>query len=218
MQGWSIEYELIDKGINPKELVKRTATFTKSKWSRGAIERPVLFFGVSRTVPAHERKELAKCAKTTFEVPEAQVEGLTQDAAAAISRVLGKDVAGFRQLRIAKGGHTTLLTGKTKKDETYSEFHFGAGESSIIRMVLAIEAAEENSLVLIEEIENGLHPVAAVKMVEYLISVAKRKSIQTIFITHVRMANMDPHLLYTQVGRRLGLIPPETVAAAFVNV
>jgi hypothetical protein len=51
-------------------------------------------------------------------------------------------------------------------------------------MVIDIEQAEENTLVLIEEIENGLHPAAAVRLVEYLIEVAERKKIQVIFTTH----------------------------------
>lgn len=51
-------------------------------------------------------------------------------------------------------------------------------------MISEIERAPENSLLLIEEIENGLHPVAARRMVEYLIDVADRKSIQTVFTTH----------------------------------
>ena len=45
-------------------------------------------------------------------------------------------------------------------------------------MVAEIEAAPPNALVLIEEIENGLHPVAVRRMVEYLIDVADRRSIQ----------------------------------------
>jgi energy-coupling factor transporter ATP-binding protein EcfA2 len=76
------------------------------------------------------------------------------------------------------------LTGKTKDDKSYSEFHFGAGESSVIRMVAMIEQAKENALILIEEIENGLHPVATIRMVEYLIDVASRKKAQAIFTTH----------------------------------
>ncbi|WP_254845474.1 AAA family ATPase [Desulfovibrio sp. DV] len=69
-------------------------------------------------------------------------------------------------------------------ENQYSEFHFGAGESSIIRMISEIEMAQPNSLILIEEIENGLHPVATQRMVEYLIDAARRKSIQAIFTTH----------------------------------
>ena len=77
-----------------------------------------------------------------------------------------------------------LLTGKTKSGSGYSEFHFGAGEASVIRMVAEIELADEQSMVLIEEIENGRHPVATVRMVEYLIDAAERKKIQAIFTSH----------------------------------
>ncbi len=65
-----------------------------------------------------------------------------------------------------------------------SEFHFGAGESSVIRMAIKLETISQNSLVLIEEIENGLHPVATIRMVEYLIDLAQRRKIQVIFTTH----------------------------------
>lgn len=46
-------------------------------------------------------------------------------------------------------------------------------------------------MILIEEIENGLHPVATRRMVEYLIDVARRKSCQVIFTTHSNDA-LDP--------------------------
>jgi hypothetical protein len=81
-------------------------------------------------------------------------------------------------------GRVTLLAGQTSAGDLYSEFHFGAGESSIIRMAIKLETIPENSLVLIEEIENGLHPVATVRMVEYLIDLATRRRIQVIFTTH----------------------------------
>jgi ABC-type uncharacterized transport system ATPase subunit len=80
-------------------------------------------------------------------------------------------------------GKVTLYSARTPEG-TYSEFHFGAGEASIIRMISGIEEAPDNSLVLIEEIENGLHPVATRKMVEYLVGAAKRKGLQVIFTTH----------------------------------
>jgi hypothetical protein len=51
-------------------------------------------------------------------------------------------------------------------------------------MAIKLETIEENSLVLIEEIENGLHPVATIRMVEYLIELALRRKIQVIFTTH----------------------------------
>ena len=34
----------------------------------------------------------------------------------------------------------------------------------------------------------------------------------------VRLQNMDPHLLFAQVGEQLGLVPESTVSAAFANI
>jgi predicted ATPase len=184
MHGWSIEYELIDKGVNQRDIIRRTASFKRSRWNRDGLERRVFYFGVSRTVPAHERRELSQCATSSFSVPASRSDLLSLEAASAISKILGKDVTQFRRLRVDESGKITFLTGMTKAGESYSEFHFGAGESSIIRMVVDIEAAPDQSLILIEEIENGLHPVATIRMVEYLIDVAERKKVQTIFTTH----------------------------------
>lgn len=46
----------------------------------------------------------------------------------------------------------------------------------------------DNALILIEEVENGLHPIATQRLVEYLISVSIRKGCQVIFTTHSNAA------------------------------
>lgn len=184
MQDWSIEYEIVDRPLSPRSHLQRTASFKSLKWNRDPMERPVLLFGVSRTVPASERRELLTCTSRRFSVPESQVADFSPEVNEAVSRILGKDTTGFKQIKVHKSGDVTLLTGQTAEGVGYSEFHFGAGESSIIRMVASIEAAHEQTLVLIEEIENGLHPVATTRLVEYLIWAAERKKIQVIFTTH----------------------------------
>jgi len=78
---------------------------------------------------------------------------------------------------------TVIYIGNNGTDN-YSEFNFGSGEASVIHMVADIERQVDGSLILIEEIENGLHPLAVRRMVDYLIDVANRKGIQVIFTTH----------------------------------
>ncbi len=183
MQDWSIEYELVDRG-KQRDTIRRTASFRNLRWNRDPLDRSVHYFGVSRTVPANERNDLRRCASSTFTVPDTHIEELPAAVQTAVARILGKDLTGFKRLRLDDAGQAVLLTGRTKAGHSYSEFHFGAGESSVIRMVAQIELAEDQSLVLIEEIENGLHPVATIRMVEYLIDVADRKRVQSIFTTH----------------------------------
>lgn len=184
MQNWKFEYELIDKKIKPSDAIRRSAKFTHSRWSRSGLEREVAVFGVSRTVPANERPELNRCASQKFDVSPENIDKINSGVAKAVASILDKDISKFSFLRVDSSGRVTLLAGQTPIGKAYSEFHFGAGESSIIRMAIKLETIAENSLVLIEEIENGLHPVATIRMVEYLIDLAQRRKIQVIFTTH----------------------------------
>lgn len=184
MANWKIEYEAIDRTIKNNDTVRRTAKYHNLKWARTTLEREVLIFGVSRTVPAAERKELRKCVSNNFEVNNERVKSFSDDVARSVSAILDKDVSEYKNIMVDDKGNVTLLTGINDNGESFSEFHFGAGESSIIRMVLQLEACQDNALIIVEEIENGLHPVATIRMVEYLIELAERKKIQAIFTTH----------------------------------
>lgn len=184
MQNWSISYELVDKNINSRDTIKKKAAFTKAKWSRDALERAVLFQGVSRTLPAVERRDLTRFTIKQKVYPAENINKLEKAAAEAITRILDKDVSNYSIIHHLPNGELTLFAGQTKDGRSFSEFHFGAGESSVIKIVNSIEQASENSLILIEEIENGLHPVAVTKLVEYLIDVADRKSAQIVYTTH----------------------------------
>jgi ABC-type multidrug transport system ATPase subunit len=187
MQNWRVEYDIIDRSLQQSS-IQRTASFRQTKWNRDALDRDVLIFGVTRTVPASERKELVKALGAKFTA--SSEEELSQEVVKAAEWVLGKKLTGFSRLFVDQKGQVTLLSAKTPEGD-YSEFHFGAGEASIIKMISGIEAATDNSLILIEEIENGLHPVATRRMVEYLLDAVKRKSAQAVFTTHSDDA-LDP--------------------------
>lgn len=183
MQDWRVGYELIDRDQQEASSTSRTASYLRAKWNRDAVQRRVVIFGVARTLPASERKELARCISGKFA-------GVTEEAFGAnvvdaVEKILGKKAANYLRIDADKAGKVSIYAARgTSTDDTYSEFHFGAGEASVIRIVAQIENADEESLILIEEIENGLHPVATRRLVEYLIDIARRKSCQVIFTTH----------------------------------
>jgi AAA domain, putative AbiEii toxin, Type IV TA system/AAA domain len=181
MSGWRVEYEIIDKALNPRQTTKRSINFRRAKWVRGEVaDREVLYFGIERTVPAGEKKRYKKLMRSTY-VHHGSLDELGPEVTKQVEHILGKSVGEFR---VTKLGHDDrFLVGRSAVNQ-YSEFHFGAGESSIIRMITQIEKASTNALILIEEIENGLHPVATRRMVEYLIEVAERKALQAVFTTH----------------------------------
>lgn len=188
MKNWSIAYEIIDREKSRTDILRRTASFPKEKWNRDAVQRDVKFFGVSRTLPAVERKDLSKLTDKKIIFKPEQIQSLNEIQASNITKILGKNVDGYSVVKTDREGNVTLLSGKTTGGASFSEFHFGAGESSIIKMVLGIESVSEQGLILIEEIENGLHPLAVSRLVDYLIDVADRKRIQIIFTTHSKYA------------------------------
>ena len=174
MSNWSIGYELIEKKVNTTQPIPRSSKFKNLKWARDdLIDRKILYFGIARTVPAGEKREFKRLATVKYKFAGKTVE-LGDTVRSEVARILGKDVSHFQQADISPRQQFYVGSDGTI---SYSEFHFGAGELSVIRMVAEIEAAPPNALVLIEEIENGLHPVAVRRMVEYLVNVAKRKSI-----------------------------------------
>ena len=98
----------------------------------------------------------------------------------------------------------TLFVGKNEISE-FSEFNFGAGESSVLRIVAEIESLSDGSLLLIDEVENGLHPIAVRRLVEYLIEVGEKRRIQSIFTTHsdYALTPLPPEAIWASIDGRL---------------
>ncbi|WP_456480877.1 ATP-dependent nuclease [Oceanithermus sp.] len=183
MTGWLIKYLVIDRDIRKHETIQRTASFRRSRWNRKALSRDVNIFGIARTVPASEQKTFLWFARSSFDVGEATIEDMSADTLDRVNAILGLDST-YKALVHPKEGSLQFL-GATKNDDSrYSEFHFGAGESSVLRMLYTLESIPDHSLILIEEVENGLHPRATLRFVEYLIDLAARKKAQVIFTTH----------------------------------
>jgi len=148
MKDWVIEYELVDHDLNPRISVQRTASFRELKWNRTAVEREVLIFGVNRTVPATERRDLVKAVGSRFAA--AREAALTQPVVDAVERILAKRIEGYNRLFISATGSVFLFAARNPGGDEYSEFHFGAGEASVIRIVSEIEEAADEAMILID--------------------------------------------------------------------
>jgi energy-coupling factor transporter ATP-binding protein EcfA2 len=107
MKDWAIEYDLCERDLNSRIQIQRTASFKQLKWNRKAVNRKVLIFGVSRTVPATERRELTKAVGSKF-AAKREVE---LDAAVIIGKILGKPIEGYNRLQVDEIGRVSLLCG-----------------------------------------------------------------------------------------------------------
>lgn len=182
MANWRIDYDLIDRSIN-HTTVSTNARFVSAKWRREKLaKRPIVVVPIQRTVPAGEQTKYKKFIGI-YSKADAHIADLNSETKTHAGRILAKDLSKFKVARINKDDKDYIFIGY-QSDDDYSQFHFGAGEASVIDMVDRIERSDDFALVLIEELENGLHPVAIEKMVQYLIGVAKRKKIQVVFTTH----------------------------------
>lgn len=251
MNNWKIEYNLVDKTMNPKGTIRAEVTFQNDSWAGiGIYNRPAKVLGINRTVPALENATFAfkkklttpygRNERTTISTKEVvEFKNIKKEA----ERILGKGLGNFQLLEVTftttkttvQKQRTTsrqilddgsILTIKKSIDPIvskrtteakhmvyigdnngtrYSEFHFGAGEASVIRTVAEIEIIPENSIVLLEEIENGLHPLAVRRLVEYLMDVAKRKNLQIIFTTHsdYALAPLPPEAIWASIDGKL---------------
>ena len=140
MQHWRINYKIIDKKANPKAEINRTAVFSNYKWTRdGILSRNTLTFGMSRTIPATERHELEVFANENFTMPDGKITKLREEVCNYVGKILDKDITDFFVIESATNNKLNILAGKTQKGDLYTEFYFGSGESSLIRMITEIE-------------------------------------------------------------------------------
>lgn len=187
MKDWKIEYSALSESEKSRTTTTRTVNFHRARWNRDGLNRSVKIIGIDRTLPATERTNLSNYIGNTVEGIEERE--LSRSTIEAVQKILGKSADKYLTISSNKAKSSIFaMKDDGHPEKGYSEFHFGAGEASTIRIVSEIEEAPEQCLILIEEIENGLHPVATRRLVEYLIDVAKRKSSQVIFTTHSNAA------------------------------
>lgn len=145
-------------------------------------KRSVYFLDISRTLPLDATAGYAKIAKTaTTEAGNETV--LTEETIRELSYVLGHSYAGARFVGtdVNEERKIGLLT---KDCGEISQFHQGAGEGSILDVFKLLQDIPCYSLLVIDEIENSLHPQAQRRLVQYLLKLAKAKKLQVILSTH----------------------------------
>lgn len=221
MADWSVEVELVDKAIAPDRTITRTARFTQSKWRRDEFpDRPVVYVEIQRTVPAGELSRFRKFLAGNPD--DFTVSQLSPNTITYATAVLDKSIEHYRVLTSNENPSAKMYLGATIGNVGYSQFHFGAGEASVIETIDRIENAPDNALILIEEAENGLHPVAVRLFVQYLQNAARRKRLQVIFTTHSQDAvnELPAEAVWASINKRAwnGKLSIESLRAITGNV
>lgn len=159
----------------------------RTRWDyprRNNPERLVQFFGISTFAPRIERKDRLHVFRSQIEVKESAP--FDNNLVSSMSKVLGVpyESGTMHTVGLAKGNWSDDLPLVKRGAYGYAEPHMGAGEQKVIRMMRALEALPNRSLVLLEEPEITLHPDAQRGLAWYLMNLTRRKGHQIILTTH----------------------------------
>lgn len=153
---------------------------TGGKWNNydSRVDRNVVYFGVQRVVPHFERST-HKSYRSQF-TEEILDEEYRKEICSIAGRVIGKTYDSFEKHIHSKYSLPIAKTGSV----VYSGFNMGAGESAVFEILLALFQAGKGSLLVIDELELGLHEKAQIRFVDELKGLCNKLHCQIICSTH----------------------------------
>ncbi|MGN6482470.1 ATP-dependent nuclease [Luteibacter sp.] len=183
---WSPSPGLPDgKGIAFQERRKKA----DGKWNDYAarVHRDVVYFGIERVVPHFERSQSRSYSSSFSDVP---MKGWESEVARLVGKIIGKPYTKFRYVHHARYSLPVVECDGV----VYSGFHMGAGENALFEILSTIYESGPSSLIVIDEIELGLHAQAQIRLVEVLKELCKKMHVQIICTTHSRdvLASLPP--------------------------
>jgi len=171
---WNYEGSVFPESKETKTIQKQT-----SKWMRYETrpKRPVHYFGASRVLPAIEKNVL----RNYFRINRSQNKTvqLNDDFKEIFCNILGRNYSAATVTQSEKYSLQCCEYGST-----YTSFNMGAGEDILLELLYYIQEAPEGSLIVIEEIELGLHPEAQRKFAKILLEITLAKKFQVIVSSH----------------------------------
>jgi len=165
------------RGIPELRISKQT-----DKWMRYERRpaRPVHYFGISRAVPAIEQSVL----RAHFGgVGRSRNKGVQLSAQAVkwVGQILQRKYVSANKFSSQRYGLRQCQAGG---GASYSSFNMGAGEDLLFDLIGSIDKSPDGSLILIEEIEVGIHASALRRLAEVLQEIALKKKLQIIVTSH----------------------------------
>jgi energy-coupling factor transporter ATP-binding protein EcfA2 len=177
---------LYDKWVskNPEERGAKAGWKYHYIWSGGGrwsykkrLRRTVVYLGIDRIVPDAE-KSVSKGYRWHFRAKNEQ--GWEEGVKVIVGRILGTEYKSFSYKEHSKYRLPVVST----DSKTYSGFNMGAGEEALFGLFAVIKELPDGSLVLIDEIELGLHEEAQVRLIQELKTLCGERKLQVICTTH----------------------------------
>ena len=141
------------------------------------VKRNVAFLGIDRIVPHAERSQSRSYSKA---FKDAVQKGWEDKVKEAVGSILGKTYDSFRYLEYSKYSLPIVKVGNT----AYSGFNMGAGENALFEIFSILHDCGKGTLLVIDEIELGLHAEAQRRFVDKLKQTCLDLHAQVICTTH----------------------------------
>lgn len=175
-----LEFYYLHKGERTAMAWRRNKSWSRSYMGRpkGAQpERDLYLRTLANLSNPSEARGLLQLARKDYQTAK-----LTPDLLVFAGRILRQRYSG---MSIFTANDRDLLFAETGngKNTGYSEFHMSSGERTILRMSKDISRLED-ALILIDEVEAGLHPYTQQQLMLELQRIALRRRLQIIVASH----------------------------------
>lgn len=196
------------EGLNFQTRIKKKG----GRWNdySGRVKRDVVYFGIERVVP-HSEKSVSKSYKNAFK--KQKIYGWEEDVKNAVGKILNKKYDCFEYAEYSKYRLPIVTSGSI----TYSGFNMGAGENTLFEIFSTIYSCKEGALIVIDEIELGLHVEAQKKLMYQLKKLCLKRKIQIICTTHSKHIfeelPMDARFFIESIGGVTNII--ENISSEF---
>jgi predicted ATPase len=149
------------------------------KWNNydSRARRNVVYLGIERVVP-HAEKSVSKSYRHIFQ--KVQSEGYEREVRDTVGKILGRSYDDF----YFKKHYKYRLPLVQSRGQVYSGFNMGTGENALFEIFSTIYACPDSLLLVIDELELGLHEEAQVRLVEELKKICKVRHVQIVCTTH----------------------------------
>lgn len=186
-QGLSINYSIahnnwkkvphIPDGIGIGNQVRKKIKGGKWNDYDTRVRRNVVFLGIERIVPHSERSQSRSYSKAFKDTPS---KGWEKKVMETVGYILGKTYEDFRYL-----DHSKYSLPIVKSNGVfYSGFNMGAGENALFEIFFTIYSAGDGALLVMDEVELGLHAEAQRRFMERLKDVCLEMHTQVVCTTH----------------------------------
>jgi len=173
------------KGIGIQSRIKKVG----GKWNdySARVNRNVVYLGIERVVPYSERT-VYKNYRSYFKKIEKL--GWESKVKNTVGKILGKKYDDFWFINHYKYRIPVVKVG----GDIYSGFNMGAGENALFEIFSIIYGCPKGVLIIIDEIELGLHEEALYKFIEELKHICLSEKSQIIATTHSQtvLKNLPP--------------------------